>query len=309
MKENKYEQLKCISFVIPVYNEQGSLHALHKEITEVMEKDFHYLPYEILYINDGSTDNSGQILEQILNQDKNVKLFNLSKNCGKSMALSAGFKNAQMEYIVTMDSDGQDDPHELYKLFDKILEGAEIAVGYKEKRKDSKSSVLLSRIGNTLIAQITDIKVRDMNTGFKVIKRELVQNLKLVEGLHRYIPLLVDIEASKIVDTPVIHRPRTQDKSKYTNFKYIPAYFDLLIALCIRKKYITVLTIISSLALILYITMYATAFFLLSSANGHLVAGAALTITGFFSSTAVFLKLKAYSINAKHIYQLQKILQ
>lgn len=220
-----------ISVVIPVFNERESVGLLHSELLAVLkaqEDDF-----EIIFIDDGSTD--GTLVE--LKKLTPVRILSFSRNFGKSQALQAGFSVARGGYIFTMDGDLQDDPKEIPSFMEKMHETqAELVCGWKQKRLDSFSKRLVSKIANGLTRFFTGTKVHDMNCGYKLFKRDVVQNLNLNGDMHRYIPSLVAADGFKIEEVPVHHRERKFGVSKFGNFRRLfKSFFDFVTLLLIRK--------------------------------------------------------------------------
>lgn len=258
--------MKKVSFVIPICNEEKSINILHKEILETIDiQDID--DYEIIYIDDGSTDNSYSEIQKLKQENVDtVKTIKLDSNEGKSKALSIGFSNAKYPYIVTIDSDLQDVPSELGKLSCAIKNNCGIVSGYKEIRRDNKIMVFLSRISNALIAKIMGREFKDLNSGFKVLDAKLAKSLKLAKGFHRYIPLMAIHMGYSYVEVPVLHRKRQFGNSKYSVLKFIPSIRDFLTILLIINKpayiyYIYFILIITTLAttkiMKLYNTLYA----------------------------------------------------
>ena len=216
-----------LSFVIPVLNEEGSLEALHAAITESAES----LPldFEVIFVDDGSTDLSPSILYQLYQQDPtHVRVFQFRRNFGKTAALTAGFSLVRGETVVTMDADLQDDPGELPKLLAKLDEGYDLVGAWRADRKDPISKRGPSWFANTTVSALTGVKLHDVNCGFKVYRREVVQELKLYGDLHRFIPVLAHWKGFRIAEVPVSHHPRRFGRSKYGARRLARGYIDFL---------------------------------------------------------------------------------
>lgn len=220
-----------LSFVIPVFNEEHTLKELHAKILEnIGDKS-----YEIIFINDGSTDNSYSVLKEIAEYDRNVKIINFRRNFGKSAALQAGFNKAQGEIVITMDADLQDDPAEIPRFIQKINEGYDLVAGWKKHRKDPISKKIPSKIFNTATSLIFKLKLHDYNCGFKAYRKEVVKSIDIYGELHRYIPALVKAKGFKICEIPVHHHRRRHGKSKYGMERFVRGFLDLLTVMMITK--------------------------------------------------------------------------
>ncbi|WP_445455317.1 glycosyltransferase family 2 protein [Flavobacterium sp. HNIBRBA15423] len=218
-----------LSIVIPLLNEQESLPELHNWIVKVMTS--HNFSYEILFIDDGSTDASWQTIEQLSNQNSNVKGIRFLKNYGKSQALHAGFAKAQGDVIITMDADLQDSPDEIPELYNLIIkENYDLISGWKKKRYDS---VLFknfpSKLFNWAARKTSGVKLNDFNCGLKAYKNEVIKNIEVSGEMHRYIPVLAkNAGYSKIGEKVVIHQARKYGNSKFGMSRFINGFLDLI---------------------------------------------------------------------------------
>ncbi|MED5474600.1 MAG: glycosyltransferase family 2 protein [Candidatus Neomarinimicrobiota bacterium] len=219
---------KNISVIVPVFNESESLKDLYAEIIYSIEDKFEY---EIIFIDDGSTDNSHQIIEELIDVNHKVKLIRFSKNYGKADALSEAFLLSKGEYVITMDADLQDDPHEITNLINKLEEGWDMVSGWKKNRNDPLEKKIPSKIFNKITCFFTGVKIHDFNCGLKAYKREVVKSIELYGGLHRYIPAIAKQMGFSITEIPVNHRKRKFGKSKYGSERYFHGFFDLLTVL------------------------------------------------------------------------------
>ena len=215
---------KNISIVIPIYNEEKSLVLLYNEILEHTAT----YNYEIIFIDDGSTDNSFNVISNIAKKDTNVKIIRFRRNFGKAAALNIGFRNSTSEIILTMDADLQDDASEIPAFIDKINEGWDVVSGWKKKRHDPLSKRLPSKFFNAVTSLVFRKKLHDYNCGFKAYKREVLYEIDVYGEMHRYIPALAIAKGFNITEIPVNHRPRQFGKSKYGNERYLRGYLDLL---------------------------------------------------------------------------------
>lgn len=218
-----------LSIVIPVFNEDESIQNLHKEILLIVPNLGE--GYEIIFVDDGSTDKSFEILKEIQKKNEKVRLFSFRKNQGKSEALTFGFKKAKGDYIVTLDSDLQDKPSEIPKLMKKLKEGYDLACGWRVERRDSFLKILSSKIFNSLASFLWGLKLHDYNCGQKVYTSGAAKSLRLYGGMYRFIPLLAYKNGFKVCEVPVIHGKRKFGKSKYgfsKLWKDIPDIFTML---------------------------------------------------------------------------------
>lgn len=213
-----------ISFVIPVFNEAESLETLYKEIVSEVTG---YI-YEIIFIDDGSTDNSFAIMQKLSESDARVKVIGFRRNFGKSAALQCGFTKVTGEAVFTMDSDLQDNPKEIKPFLRKLEEGYDLVSGWKKKRHDPLGKRIASRFFNFVTSCIFKIKLHDFNCGFKVYRREVVQEIDIYGEMHRYIPVLAAAKGFRVTEKEVEHRPRVHGKSKFGKERFFRGFFDLL---------------------------------------------------------------------------------
>lgn len=215
-----------ISFIIPTYNEEGSIEKLHSEITTVMKKI--KKSFEFIFIDDGSTDKTLNILTKIARKDKRIKIIRFRGNWGKSVGLQTGFDNSAGEVIMTLDADLQDNPKEIPAFLKKINEGYDLVSGWKQKRHDPISKTIPSKVVNYLVRIMTGLQIHDTNCGFKAYKRTVVESLNLYGDLYRFIPIFAHRQNFKVTEIPVEHRPRKTGKSKYGWKRFVSGWLDLL---------------------------------------------------------------------------------
>lgn len=225
-----------ISIVIPLLNEQNSLEELSSSVSSVIN-DLN-LKYEIILIDDGSTDNSWKIISKICLKNQHIKGIRFLKNFGKSQALSAGFKACNGDVVITMDADLQDDPNEIPELYKKINEdNFDLVSGWKKVRYDSIIfKNFPSKIFNWAARTTSGLKLNDFNCGIKAYKKEVIQKVKLTGGMHRYIPVLAkNAGYNRITEKIVIHHPRKHGKTKYGIDRFIKGFLDLITLWFIHK--------------------------------------------------------------------------
>lgn len=213
-----------LSFVIPVFNEQDSLKQLYSEIIEIVKQ----YEYEIIFVDDGSTDDSYSILKILAKEDKQVKLIKLRKNFGKSAGLNIGFAEAAGDIVFTMDADLQDDPKEIPEFIKKLEEGFDMVTGWKVKRRDPISKTWPSKIYNKVTSKTFKLKLHDYNCGYKAYRKKVINELDIYGEMHRYIPALAHSLGFKVAEIPVHHRKREYGKTKYGSERYLRGFLDLL---------------------------------------------------------------------------------
>ena len=214
-----------ISIVLPVYNEQENIPLIYQRLKSVLEKI--NKSYEIIFVNDGSKDNSYEELLKI-STDKTVKIINFRRNFGQTASMAAGIDYAQGEIIILMDSDLQNDPEDIPNLITKIEEGYDVVSGWRKDRKDPFfSRKLPSMIANMLIKKISGVKVKDLGCSLKAYKKDVIKSIKLYGDMHRFIPIYASWVGAKITDIPVKHHPRQFGKSKYGISRTFKVIIDL----------------------------------------------------------------------------------
>ena len=219
---------KNISVVVPLYNEEESLGELCQWISRVMQE--HGFTYEVILVDDGSTDRSWEEVEKIFTNNSNVKGIRFNRNYGKSAALNTGFKAAKGEVVITMDADLQDSPDEIPELYRLIKEEKfDLISGWKKKRHDPFSKTIPSKLFNGVTRKISDIKLHDFNCGLKAYRKDVVKNINIYGEMHRYIPVIAKWRGfSRIGEKVVQHRPRKYGTTKFGWERLITGFLDLL---------------------------------------------------------------------------------
>lgn len=226
-----------ISLIIPAYNEAESLPTFLPELKKELES-LKIHSWEIIVIDDGSQDDTSQIIRKFHSKDKRIKLISFQKNEGKALALQAGFDYSNSDIIISMDADGQDDPKELKHFIEKVNQGYDLVSGWKQKRKDSLIKNSTSRIYNYFTNRLLGTKLHDSNCGYKAYQKNVAKSLNLYGELHRYIPALAESNGFKVIEIKVNHRKRKYGKSKYGLDRFIKGGLDLLTVMFItRFKY------------------------------------------------------------------------
>lgn len=218
-----------ISVVIPLLNEEESLLELHDWIVNVMQSN-RYL-YEIIFIDDGSTDNSWKIIEQLSQKNNAVKGIRFQKNYGKSQALDAGFEKVEGNVIITMDADLQDNPEEIPELYNLIINGDfDLISGWKKKRYDNVyTKNIPSKLFNSIARKTSGLQLHDFNCGLKAYKKDVVKAIKVSGEMHRYIPILAKNEGFTKIDEKIVqHQARKYGVTKFGMSRFINGYLDLI---------------------------------------------------------------------------------
>lgn len=217
-----------ISVIVPVFNEQESLPELHNWIQRVMEENA--FSYEIIFVNDGSTDGSWEEILKLGKINPCVKGVGFVRNYGKSAALDIGFGKAQGEVVITMDADMQDSPDEIPELYEMVVDGGfEIVSGWKKKRHDPITKTVPSRFFNWVTRIISGIKLHDFNCGLKAYKKKVIKNIHIYGEMHRYIPLIAKWNGfSNIGEKVVEHRPRKYGETKFGIERFLNGFLDLI---------------------------------------------------------------------------------
>jgi len=223
-----------VSVVVPIHNEYENLPRLLEAISATLIAA--NISYEILCIDDGSTDGSGDLLKQIARDRADLRSVILRRNYGQTAAMAAGFSHAKGQIIITMDGDLQNDPADIPILLDKLSEGYDLVSGWRKNRQDATITRLIpSQIANWLIAQVTGVKVHDYGCSLKAYRAELIADMNLYGELHRFLPALAFIEGARIAEIPVRHHPRQFGKSKYGLDRTIRVVMDLITVFFMRK--------------------------------------------------------------------------
>ncbi|TDI65263.1 MAG: glycosyltransferase [Bacteroidetes bacterium] len=225
------------SVVVPVMNEEENVTLLYDKLVKALQAMG--MPYEIIIVDDGSTDKTFEILEKIRSQDENLKLIKFRRNFGQSAAMGAGFRFARGNIIIAMDGDLQNDPADIPKLVARLAEGYDVVSGWRKNRKDKMIvRKLPSRIANRLIQRLTRVQIHDTGCSLKAYRKEIVKKVRVYGELHRFIPALARIEGAKVGEVVVSHHSRKFGKSKYKITRTFKVVMDLT-TLNLLMKYLT----------------------------------------------------------------------
>jgi glycosyltransferase involved in cell wall biosynthesis len=239
-----------LSVVIPVYNERESLGNLLREVEHACADTGRR--WEVIFVDDGSTDGSTEVLEKLARERRTVRLVQLRRNFGKSSALRAGFDETQGTVVVTLDGDGQDDPAEIPALVAKLDEGYDVVSGWKRERRDPLLKRWGSRIFNLLSARLSGVPLHDVNCGIKAYRGSAIRALDLYGEQHRLIPVIGFQRGWRVAELPVHHRPREDGRSKFGPERYVRGLLDLMGVLLIGRYQYRPLHLFGGAGLILF---------------------------------------------------------
>jgi glycosyltransferase involved in cell wall biosynthesis len=218
-----------LSVVIPLLNEQGNLKLLHQKLREALTGLT--LAYEIIFVNDGSTDGSAEILNELFESDPVVQVIHFRQNFGKTAALTAGFRHSQGDIIITLDADLQDDPAEIPAMLAKLNEGYDLVAAWRFHRQDPIDKTWPSRIFNWAVSTFTGLHLHDFNCGFKVYRRSVTEQIPFYSDFHRFVPVLAAHQGFRITELPVQHHPRHSGVTKYGAGRTIRGFLDFITVL------------------------------------------------------------------------------
>ncbi len=222
-----------LSIVIPAFNEENNILKLADRLIETLEATGH--SYEILFIDDGSTDDTFEIIRQLASTSNAIQGIRFRRNFGKSNALATGFEAARGEVVITLDADNQDDPHEIPRFLAKLDEGYDLVSGWKKIRHDPKTRVRASHLFNATIRWLTKVPLHDFNCGFKAYRTEVVKEVPMYGEWHRFIPVLAADLGFKVTEVDVHHQPRTHGRSRYGWERYFRGFSDCLTILALSR--------------------------------------------------------------------------
>jgi len=231
---SQMNEVPQVSVIIPVYNEEENINILLGELTGVMKgmkKD-----YEVILVDDGSTDRSFQVMEEMARKDRRITVIRFKRNAGQTAAFDAGFKQARGEIVITLDADLQNDPKDIPFLLEKIKDN-DMVCGVRTKRMDSWIKLISSKIANYVRNRLSDEEVSDTGCSLKAYRKEYLTRIKLFNGMHRFFPTLIKMEGAKVAEVPVHHRPRRFGKSKYNiRNRLFRSFIDLLAVRWMKKR-------------------------------------------------------------------------
>lgn len=217
-----------ISVTLPVYNEEANLRTLYDRLLPVLDRLGR--PWEVILVNDGSTDGSAAVLDELAARDKRLKVVHFRRNAGQTAAMMAGFEFATGDIIVPMDADLQNDPADIPMLLDKLEEGYDVCSGWRKNRQDhSLRRNLPSRIANWIISRVSGVHLHDYGCSLKAYRRDVIKGVRLYGEMHRFIPIYASWLGARVTEVPVQHHPRTAGVSKYGLERIFKVMLDLIV--------------------------------------------------------------------------------
>ncbi|HVZ59057.1 MAG TPA: glycosyltransferase family 2 protein [Patescibacteria group bacterium] len=302
-----------LSIVVPVYNEEESLPHFFVELISQLKKIRE--PFEVIFVDDGSVDNSFNILKEFEANNKDVRLFSFRKNAGKAEALSLGFAKALGEIIITLDADLQDQPSEIPHFLAKHKEGYDVVCGWRKERKDASKMKIISKLFNYVLNKAFDLTIHDYNCGFKLYTRDAAKSLHLYGGLHRFIPILVYEQGFSVTEIPVRHEVRKYGESKYkfSKIKDLPDMFTMLFLMKYMQRPLHFFGAVGGLLSLIgtLILLYLTILHFLGESIGRrplLIFGFVFVVTGlqiFFTGFLAELLINISQKGEHHNYPLK----
>lgn len=270
---------ESLSIIVPLFNEAENLRSLYRELNKFI------LSYranaEIIFINDGSTDNSLAIFKSLIKTYPRLKVLSLRKNFGKSAAYLVGFSSAKGKIIVTVDGDGQDIPGEIPKLLSVIKKGYHVAIGWRKKRSDAFLKRLSSYVWNKILFLFSGIKLHDVNCGLKAFQKNILKPEYFRGDFHRYLPVIIGMDGYKIAEVEVKHRPRIKGQSKYNVLRVFPAIFDFLTNMFLARFGYKPMHLFGSIGSVVFLLgMLINFYLLIIKLSGQAIGGRPLLILG-----------------------------
>lgn len=311
----------ALSVVVPIYNEEENILPLYQRLTEVMETAPHPYDsgnYEIILIDDGSSDNSFKECHSLVQQDTHVRLIQFRGNFGKTAAMHAGFSIVRGMVVVTIDADMQEDPADMFLLIEQLEQGYDVVSAWRQKRNDPIDKTLPSRIFNMVVSRITGVYLHDFNCGFKAYSREAIEDIRprFYGDLHRFIPILAVQHGFRVTEVPVEHRPRRFGKSKFGSKRLLNGYLDFVQVLFLTTYLKRPLRLFGTIGTLFFaigtiINIHMSWLWMIGEPIGHrplLTLGVLLIITGlqFFSTGLIGEMLRNSSFRAGDEYSIRR---
>ena len=298
MRERAPEQKPTLAYsiMVPIYNEAQSIEELCDRVERVFESRGEAASFEIIFVDDGSTDATPEVLQRITTKRRHVRAVTLRRNCGKSLALSAGLRHVRGNIVITLDGDLQDNPEDIPALLAKLDQGNEMVNGWRVQRQDTFTRKLGSRLYNATVKLVSGLKLHDMNCGIKAYRAEVGKTLALYGQYHRYIPLQAHLAGFKVAEAPVSNSPRKFGVSKFRTFRY-EGLFDLMSLIFLHRYGLRPMHFFGKVSLFLIIPSLGVLGFLVIEQIGYwLGIGApvfnrpllALSLTSFLVGVLIF---------------------
>jgi glycosyltransferase involved in cell wall biosynthesis len=221
------EGQRVLSVVIPIYNEAESLLPLYEDVTDALLGLSQ--PFEIVFVDDGSSDATPEILTELAAKEDSIKVIRLRRNFGQTAALMAGLDHARGSIVVVMDGDGQNDPADIPRLLDELARGFDVVSGWRKDRSDGRARTWLSRAANWLISRTTGVRLHDYGCSLKAYRREVIEHVRLYGEMHRFVPVYASWWGARVTEVVVNHRPRLHGASNYGFDRIVKVFLDLLV--------------------------------------------------------------------------------
>jgi glycosyltransferase involved in cell wall biosynthesis len=307
-----------LSVIVPFYNEEKNIDPLYEEIKTVLESIGR--PYELVFVNDGSRDETSLKLKNISDADSNVVVIDLLRNFGQTAAMMAGFDHAKGSIVIAMDGDGQNDPAEIPKLLAELEKGFDVVSGWRKNRQDDNfKRKIPSKIANKMISKISGVHLHDYGCSLKVYRREIIDGIRLYGEMHRFIPIYAAWQGGRISEIPVKHRARSHGESKYGLERIFKVILDLLLVLFMERFMTKPIYVFGGFGLLLlFISLFTalSAIWLRLFADISFISTPLPVLTGTFFSTGVICVLMGllaelvirtyYEAQGKNVYQVRK---
>jgi len=308
-----------ISVIVPIYNEVENIETLSNSLLNVLNGLNR--PFEIILIDDGSSDGTQKLLKSIAESNPNIKGIRFRRNFGQTAAMAAGFDYASGDIIISLDGDMQNDPADIPRLIEKLEEGYDVVSGWREHRQDNfVSRKIPSMIANRLISRLTGVHLHDYGCSLKAYRSEIAKDMSLYGEMHRFIPALAGIEGAKIIEMPVLHHPRKFGQSKYNILRTFKVILDLMTVVFLRKFMTRPLHMFGRMGLISFFTGFIISAYLAFeklvfsvqlSNRPLLLLGVLLILTGIqLISTGIIAEIQIrtyYESQNKPIYKIREI--
>lgn len=270
---------RMLSVVVPVFDERDSLQELADELLPVMQRVG--TPFEVIFVDDGSRDGGDQVLAALARDHESIRVVRLRSNFGKGAALTAGFREARGDVVITIDADLQDDPAEIPRLLAALDEGADLVSGWKQKRNDPWNKTMPSRVFNGVARRVSGVDLHDLNCGFKAYRADVVRALAIPGEMYRFIPVIAASEGFRVAEVPVNHRSRRHGRSKYGFERYLRGLLDLITISFVGRYRHRPMHFFGGMGLLLFVAGFAISLYLtIAKILGQAIGDRPLLILG-----------------------------
>ena len=268
-----------LSVVVPVFDERDSLQELADELLPVMQRVG--APFEVIFVDDGSRDGGDRVLADLARDHDPIRVVRLRSNFGKGAALTAGFREARGDVVITIDADLQDDPAEIPRLLAALDEGADLVSGWKQKRNDPWNKTMPSRVFNGVARRVSGVELHDLNCGFKAYRADVVRALAIPGEMYRFIPVIAASEGFRVAEVPVNHRSRRHGRSKYGFERYLRGLLDLITISFVGRYRHRPMHFFGGMGLLLFVAGFAISLYLtIAKILGQAIGDRPLLILG-----------------------------